>query len=58
MKERWVIRYDGYIDDEIETTWIGYDDLHTAADKVRQLTLDGWFNVSMEWNECAYGVKQ
>ncbi len=52
MRERWVIRYDGYIDDEIETTWIGYDDLQTAAAKVKQLTQDGWFNVSMTWNEC------
>ena len=49
MKDHWVIRYDGYICDELETTWEGHNDLHSAVEALVRLTKEGWHNVFMEY---------
>lgn len=50
MKDHWVIRYDGYIDEDLETTWEGFTDLHDAVETLIKLTKDGWHNVAMEYD--------
>lgn len=54
MRERWVIRYDGWIDDELETTWESFADLHEAVQNLVSLTKKGWDNVFMEYEPESY----
>lgn len=49
MKDHWIIKYDGLICGELETTWVGYNDLHIAVETLIRLTKDGWHNVAMEY---------
>ena len=49
MRDHWVIRYDGYICDELETTWESHNDLHKAVEALVRLTKEGWHNVFMEY---------
>lgn len=54
MRERWVIRYDGWIEGELETTWESYADLHDAAQALVKLTKRGWDNVFMSYEPEEY----
>ena len=47
MKDHWVIRYDGLLCGEWETTWEGHNDLHDAVQRLKELTKDGWRDVFM-----------
>ena len=47
---QWVVRYDGYVDDELETTWESYDNLVEASERLIYLT-DRWDNVAIEWHK-------
>jgi len=49
MMDHWVIRYDGWICGELETTWEGHSDLHTAVEALVTLTKKGWHNVALEY---------
>jgi hypothetical protein len=50
MKDHWVIRYDGWICGEWETTWEGHSDLHSAIQHLIRLSKDGWRNVFLEYD--------
>jgi len=47
---QWVVRYDGYVDNELETTWESYDNLVEASERLIYLT-DRWDNVAIEWHK-------